>query len=67
MDDELKKMLTEHLRYERAMLGLLSEIKYELQNSRVLREQKEGKSYTIVYKDPNYKPGWIRGWIDKWL
>ena len=37
-EDEILKELREQTRYPRATLGLLSEIKFELQNSRKLSE-----------------------------
>ena len=42
MDNELKLKLDEMIKYQRAQLGLLSEIKFELQNARKMNEVKKG-------------------------
>ncbi len=38
IDPDLKKYLDDLIRLQKAELGLLSEIKFELQNSRQIRE-----------------------------
>ena len=41
MDIETRQKLEDIIKYQRAQLGLLSEIKFELQNARKMNEVKE--------------------------
>lgn len=48
IDPDLKKYLDDLIRLQKAELGLLSEIKFELQNARKL----QGTTYKISIKTP---------------
>ena len=48
IDPDLKKYLDDRIRLQKAELGLLSEIKFELQNARKL----QGITYKISIKTP---------------
>ena len=72
VEDEILKELKEHTKYQRATLGMLSEIKFELQNARKLSEAsyKIDVNRGIVTKIKYGKPSmwerfryWVKGKI----
>jgi len=60
IDPDLKEYLDDLIRLQKAELGLLSEIKFELQNSQKLRET----TYKIPVKTPSIW-GRFKYWIKK--
>jgi len=60
IDPDLKKYLDDLIRLQKAELGIMSEIKFELQNARKL----QGSTYKIPVKTPG---AWIRFkyWLKK--